>query len=98
MRNTKKLRALLLIAVLCGLPRLDAQAIEMSEIVKPIEIGVDVMLIRPLGMLSLATGALFFGPALAFSAVDVSANYDEALEIFITLPYENVFKRPLGDF
>ncbi len=88
----------MLAVAICCVPRVEAQALGVSDFVKPIEIGVDAVVIRPLGVVTLVTGALFFGPALAFSAVDVSANYDEALELFITIPYENVFKRQLGEF
>lgn len=104
MRNriTKNLRALLLTLALCCLPQLEAQAFEtpdfLNSMVKPIEIGFDVVIIRPLGFATVIVGAALFVPAVALSLPNLSTTFDEALEIFITIPYENLFERPLGEF
>lgn len=97
-RSAKNLGVLFLALALCCLPRLDARAIESSDIVKPLEIGVDAVIFRPLGLVTLAVGAVLFVPAIALSTPNLRATYEEAMEIFLRIPYENVFERPLGDF
>lgn len=57
----------------------------------------DAIVLRPLGLAGLAVGAVLFVPAAALSAADRDA-FDECVDLFLRIPAENVFTRPLGDF
>lgn len=95
----KTLSVLALTVALCSLPRLEARADDTADAVQSvIEVGVDLVLVRPLSVLQLMAGAALYGPAVAISFMDGQSSLDEAREIFISIPYEYVFERGLGDF
>jgi hypothetical protein len=104
MRNriSRTLPALLLTLALCWVPVLNAQAFDTPEFlqpaVEPFQIGFDVLMIRPLSFVALVVGGVMFVPAIIMSAPNLTTTYDEAVEVFIMIPYEGVFERPLGDF
>jgi hypothetical protein len=88
---------------LCGLPGYEAKAEPepepmSEEVLSVIHVAADVILIRPLRIFSFLAGALLYVPAYALSYADGQASLDEAKEIFFTIPYENAFEKPLGDF
>ena len=58
----------------------------------------DVVLLRPLGLLRLVIGAAFFVPAAVVASPGGFENIEEALELFVLAPAEDVLERPLGDF
>lgn len=104
MRNRipKTLRVLLLAVALCCVPVLQAQAFDTPEFlqpaVKPFEIGFDAVIVRPLTFTTIIIGAALFVPVFIMSVPNLSTTYDEVVEVFITIPYESVFARELGDF
>jgi hypothetical protein len=57
----------------------------------------DAVILRPVGFVALCVGATLFIPAAILAAPDPDA-LQEAKELFLTLPAQNVFSRPLGDF
>ena len=96
---TKILRALVLTLALCCLPRFEARADDTADVVQAvIEGGVDIVLVRPLSVVQLMVGVALYGPAVAFSFMDGKSSLDEAKEVFVSIPYEYVFERGLGDF
>ena len=100
-RPTKILSTLLLTLALCGLPGYEAKAEPepmSEEVLSVIYVAADVILIRPLRIFSFLAGALLYVPAYALSYADGQASLDEAKEIFFTIPFENAFEKPLGDF
>jgi hypothetical protein len=101
-RIPKTLSALLLGIALCCVPVLQAQAFDtpkfLEPAVKPMEIGFDAVIVRPLTFTTVIIGAAMFVPAVIISAPNLSVTYDEVVEVFITIPYESVFERELGDF
>ena len=70
----------------------------LGGVVKPLEIGMDVLVVRPLAISTLVVGAAMLVPALLISAPDLTTTMDEALENFILIPYEDAFERELGEF
>ncbi len=61
------------------------------------DIGLDVLVLRPLGTVGLAAGAVLFVPAVIFSAPGGSEGVKDSLDIFIQTPWRDLFERPLGD-
>lgn len=98
-RLTKILSAAVLTVALCSLPSLEARADEMPEDLKSaLELSVDVLLVRPLSVVSCIFGAILYLPAVGMSYADGQSSLDEAKEIFVTIPYEYAFERTLGEF
>ena len=103
-----------LAVALCIVPASQAQAFEFSDItrvftepfedfdssviIEPLEVGVDAVIVRPLTISTLVVGAILLVPALALSAAEGQESWDDAIELFITIPYEDAFQRELGDF
>ncbi len=58
----------------------------------------DVVLLRPLGLLRLVIGAAFFVPAAVVASPGGFDSIEEALELFVLVPAEDLLERPLGDF
>jgi len=56
---------------------------------------VDALIVRPLGILGIAGGALVFLVSLPFSAL--GGNTDSAFEKLVAEPAAYTFSRPLGD-
>lgn len=56
----------------------------------------DTVMVRPIGMLATAVGAVFFVVSWPFSAM--GDNVDEAGEKLVKAPARFTFKRPLGEF
>lgn len=63
-----------------------------------VSVGFDLVLLRPLGLVGAAAGALLFLPAALVSAPNGKQGFDEVKERFISEPVQNTFRRPLGDF
>ena len=57
---------------------------------------VDILLLRPAGLLATAGGALIFLISVPFSAL--GGNTKESYEELVKEPARYTFKRPLGDF
>lgn len=96
-RPTRRLRITLLALVLCVLPLFEAHAAETRDFWRPVEIGFDLVVLRPLGLTTIAIGGAFLGPALLISLPNGKTTRDEAIELFFTIPFEDVFQRELGD-
>ena len=58
----------------------------------------DVVILRPLGLVVLAAGAVLFVPVAVLAAPSGRDGIDPALDLFVTGPAKHVFRRPLGDF
>ena len=56
----------------------------------------DTVMVRPIGIIATAVGAVFFVVSLPFSAL--GDNVDEAGEKLVKSPARFTFKRPLGEF
>lgn len=64
----------------------------------PFVMGADVLFMRPLGLVAAAVGAVLFVPVALISAPQGKDGLDEAFELFVTVPADAVFRRPLGEF
>ena len=60
--------------------------------------GFDALIVRPVGFSAVLVGAAYFIPAAILSAPNGMDGIKEARAIFITVPFESVFKRSLGSF
>ena len=60
------------------------------------KMAVDVLLLRPVGILATAGGVLIFVISVPFSAL--GGNTKESYEELVKEPARYTFKRPLGDF
>lgn len=72
-----------------------ALAFAMDE-QKDISIAVDALLVRPLGLVSIAIGGSIFVISLPFTAI--SGSIGKATNILILRPVDFTFNRPIGDF
>ncbi|MDP6977614.1 MAG: hypothetical protein QF570_03300 [Myxococcota bacterium] len=64
---------------------------------RPIEVGFDAVIIRPLRLLNLMIGGVVLGPSLLLSLPNGSSTRGEAIETYWTIPYEQLVERELGD-
>lgn len=69
-----------------------------DALVRNTNVGVDLILIRPLAALTLGAGAVLFVPAALMTAPNGWESVKEAYQRFIGEPGEYVFARPLGEF
>ncbi|MGH7337921.1 MAG: hypothetical protein ACREI7_10100, partial [Myxococcota bacterium] len=61
-------------------------------------VGVDLLLIRPLAAVTLAAGAALFVPAVIMTAPNGWDSMKDAYQRFVAEPGEYVITRPLGEF
>jgi hypothetical protein len=64
----------------------------------PIVAGADLVILRPLGLVAMADGAVLFVPAALLTAPNGLDSVQMALNLFVSEPAKSVFQRPLGDF
>ena len=64
----------------------------------PALIAFDLVIVRPLGFVAAAVGAVLFVPVALITSPMGRDSIDAAVETFITIPSNDVFKRPLGKF
>ena len=82
-------------------PTAQANAFEFpdfSELSEGFAIGFDAVIVRPLYITSLVVGSIMLLPAIGMAALDGEESRDEAIELFVTIPYEDAIERELGDF
>ena len=61
-------------------------------------IGFDVVILRPLATVAFVVGAALFGPAALMALPGGEERLREAQELFVFEPFQEAFRRPLGDF
>ena len=61
------------------------------------EIGVDVILIRPLNAVTWVAGLGFIVPASFLAAPASEGTKDDVVDTFWTIPTQNLFQRKLGE-
>ena len=61
-------------------------------------VGFDAVFLRPLAVVTLVVGAAMLPVAALLASPGGMEPIREATELFVTEPYEEAFKRPLGDF
>ena len=64
----------------------------------PALMAIDLLIVRPLGLVAVAVGAVLFLPVALITAPMGRDSLQAAQETFITVPSNDVFKRPLGEF
>ncbi len=64
----------------------------------PALMALDLLIMRPLGLVAVAVGAVLFLPVALITAPMGRDSLQAAQETFITVPSNDVFKRPLGEF
>lgn len=75
---------------------IQAQLNSNKEPPDPVVMIVDLVIVRPLGLIGLIGGSAFFIVSLPFSAL--GGNTDDAWESLVVSPAEFTFIRPLGGF
>jgi hypothetical protein len=87
-----------LVICLAGLPAAAAREVGEAEPLEERSGGamvVDALLLRPLGIVATAVGAVVYVVSLPFSAA--AGNSDEACQKLVKAPADYTFQRPLGD-
>ncbi len=72
-----------------------------NSFVQAFAIGFDVVVLRPLAAVTVVVGTALFVPAALIALVGGKGSKErvsEATELFVTEPFEEAFRRPLGDF
>ncbi len=64
----------------------------------PALIALDLVILRPLGFVVVTIGAVLFLPVALITAPMGRDSIETAMESFITVPANEVFRRPLGEF
>jgi len=78
------------------LPPLEAP--HQNPIVTGLVGAFDLVILRPLGLVSVAVGAAAFVPTAFLASPMGLEGWDGALQHFVVEPGKNVFLRPIGDF
>jgi hypothetical protein len=60
--------------------------------------GVDLVIVRPITLAATVVGPVLFVPVAIISAPQGMSGIREAWELFVTVPAEHTFTRPLGEF
>jgi hypothetical protein len=60
--------------------------------------GVDLLVVRPLGLVTLVAGTVLFVPAVIMTAPNGTESMHEAYDRFVREPGEYFYSRPLGEF
>jgi len=68
-----------------------------SAALRATKIGTDVLLVRPLSLAKLIAGAGFMYPASVFAAPNSMSVREEVVEVFWTIPLEDLTDRKLGE-
>ena len=79
----------------------DTESVEQSSqarVDSAFEIGLDLVVLRPLGLVALAGGVGLFVPAVILTAPGGSEGVTDSVDIFVVTPWRDLFDRPLGDF
>ena len=71
---------------------------DFSALSEGFAIGFDAVIVRPLYITSLVVGSIMLLPAIGMAALDGEDSRNEAIELFVTIPYEDAIERELGDF
>jgi hypothetical protein len=104
MRKRRNSGRALLVACLIAILTLPAVAqaqrrgISKQELQRGFEAGFDLVILRPLGLVAVAVGVGAFIPAVLIGAPQGRDGFNAARELFIELPVNQTFQRPLGDF
>ena len=77
---------------------LPAQAQAWPEVPHPVAAGIDLVIMRPLGLVAAVVGAVLFVPVAVISAPQGRDGIEEAWELLVSEPAKDVYERPLGDF
>ncbi len=68
-----------------------------EQITGGVAVVVDLLVVRPLGVVATCVGLGLFVPAALLSLAGYPDSVEEAWELFVLVPAENVYERPLGD-
>ena len=86
-------------ALFAGLPAIASAQEEEGESawIRGTEIGLDVLLLRPLNLMQWGVGAALVLPASYLAAPADEGTKDDVVDTFWTIPTQNLFERKLGD-
>ncbi len=68
-----------------------------EQVIGGVAVVVDLLVVRPLGVVATGVGLGLFVPAALLSLADYPDGVEEAWELFVTIPAKNVYERRLGD-
>lgn len=91
-----RLRTFLVVLALATAPAVSVADVGMGESPSAAAMGFDVLLVRPLGLVSTVAGAGLFVVSLPFSVLGM--NTGEAAVRLVGEPAKFTFVRPLGEF
>ncbi len=91
-RRFRRFLAVLAIATVTALPVMAEEQLPADR--RGGDMALDLILARPIGLLSVVGGSVLFVVSLPFTIS--SSSMDTAAEEFVTKPIEYTFKRPLG--
>jgi hypothetical protein len=93
MNSLKRLLAVMLVCAITALPALADEPLPAER--KSMDMGIDMMIARPLGLLSVIGGSALFVLSLPFTIP--SGSMDSAADELVKKPIDYTFKRPLGE-
>jgi hypothetical protein len=91
----KAIAAVLVLVMLSGVCSAAADAKDSANAPSAEEMALDVVLVRPLGIVSLAAGTVFFIVSLPFTVPSGSVGI--AAKRLVAEPFKFTFTRPLGE-
>ena len=71
---------------------------DFSALYHGVAVGFDAVIVRPLYVASLVVGSIMLLPAIGMAVLDGEDSRNEAIELFVTIPYEDAIERELGNF
>lgn len=106
-RSRRIVTTLVLLCLACAIPAGEVWAQDETEGAEPATgsrfrrgsaIAVDVLLVRPLGLGKLIAGAGFACGALVLTTASTTSIRDEVVDVFHTIPRDELTDRDLGEF
>lgn len=86
------------VTLIAGFLLVPAQVQAAPRAPMPVAVGFDLVILRPLRLVSLVLGAGFLVPAAVITSPNGEDGFEAAAEVFIEEPADSLFKRRLGDF
>ena len=74
-----------------------AVALKQSSLDSAFDMGFDVIILRPAGVVGLVAGVGLFLPAVILTAPGGTEGVTDSVDIFLATPWRDLFERPLGD-
>jgi hypothetical protein len=80
------------------MPDLGMSSVDWGPFMRGFDIGFDVVVLRPLGFTQFIVASVLFVPTVVMGGMQGREGFDEAREVYIDQTFEQVFRRPIGEF